>query len=154
MTIPASVVASSGSIVDFDATLLVQAFVFLLMFLLLRSLLFRPVIRLIERRRKITEGSKSEAEALEREAVALTEEVDGQLSEVRSTVSKEREKMVEESKRQAGAILLKAREDSSIVVSQAKDEAAAQAEQVRETLRAEIGSLVDIVAAKVLGRSI
>ena len=154
MTIPASVVASSGSIVDFDATLLVQAAVFLLMFLLLRSLLFRPVIRLIERRRKITEGSKSEAEALEREAVSLTEDVEGQLLEVRSTVSGEREKMVEESKRSAGQILLKAREDSSIVVSQAKEETAAKAEQVRETLRAEIGSLVDIVAAKVLGRSI
>ncbi len=154
MTIPASVVASSGSIVDFDATLLVQAAVFLLMFLLLRSLLFRPVIRLIERRRKITEGSKSEAEALEREAVSLTEDVEGQLLEVRSTVSSEREKMVEESKRSAGEILLKAREDSSIVVSQAKEETAAKAEQVRETLRAEIGSLVDIVAAKVLGRSI
>jgi F-type H+-transporting ATPase subunit b len=154
MTIPASVVASSGSIVDFDATLLVQAAVFLLMFFLLRSLLFRPVIRLIERRRKITEGSKSEAEALEREAVSLTEDVEGQLLEVRSTVSSEREKMVEESKRSAGEILLKAREDSSIVVSQAKEETAAKAERVRETLRAEIGSLVDIVAAKVLGRSI
>jgi F-type H+-transporting ATPase subunit b len=154
MTIPASVVASSGSIVDFDATLLVQAFVFLLMFFILRSLFFSPVISLIERRPQITEGSKSEAEALEREAVALNEDVEGQLSDVRSAVSKEREKMVEESKRQAGQILLKAREDSSIVVSQAKEETATKAEQVRQTLRAEIGSLVDIVAAKVLGRSI
>jgi F-type H+-transporting ATPase subunit b len=154
MTIPASVVASSGSIVDFDATLLVQAFVFLLMFLLLRSLLFRPVIRLIERRRKITEGSRNEAQTLEQEAASLVEDVDRQLAEVESSVSKEREKIVEASKRQAGEVLLKAREDSGIVVSQAKEETAAKAEQVRETLRAEIGSLVDIVAAKVLGRSI
>jgi F-type H+-transporting ATPase subunit b len=154
MTIPISVVASSGSIVDFDATLLVQAFIFLLMFFLLRSLLFRPVIRLIEKRRKITEGSKNEAEALEQEAASLNEDVEGQLLEVRSSVSKEREKMVEESKRQASEILRKAREDSGIVVSQAKEETAAKAEQVRQILRAEIGSLVDIVAAKVLGRSI
>jgi F0F1-type ATP synthase membrane subunit b/b' len=80
--------------------------------------------------------------------------VDRQLAEVESSVSKEREKMVEASKRQAGEVLLKAREDSGIVVSQAKEETAAKAEQVRQTLRAEIGSLVDIVAAKVLGRSI
>ena len=133
MTIPVSVVAASGSIVDIDATIFIQLIVFLLMFFLLRSLLFRPVIALIEKRRHITEGTRQEAEKFEKEAEALFEDVERQLAEVQETVSKEREKMVEGSKRQAGEVLQKAREDSSIVVSQAKEETATKAEQVRET---------------------
>jgi F-type H+-transporting ATPase subunit b len=154
MSVPITVFLSGGKPVDLDATLFIQLGIFLIMFLFLRSLLFRPVIRLIEMRRKVTEGNKSKAEAFEREAAELNETVTAKLAEVRGSVSKERDKILEQARQQSREVLTKARDEARAVVDQAKEETVAKAEQVRSQLQAEITPLVDAVAAKVIGRPI
>jgi F-type H+-transporting ATPase subunit b len=151
-----SIIASGGqqALVDFDATLFIQAGVFLLVFLLLRSLLFSPVIRLIEMRRKATEGNRGEADKFEKEAKEINRNVQEKLDEVRAAVAKERDQLVESARVQAREMLAKAREESHLVVEQAKEDTAQKAGQVREKLQVDVISLVDAVAIKVLGRVI
>ncbi len=154
MTIPISIIASGGSLVDVDSTILIQLGIFLVMFLLLRSLLFRPAIRLIEARRTATSGMKENAEKLDAEALKLNTDIDSKLADVNAQASEERSRLVEQARLKERELLAKAREDSQGVVEQAKQDAATQAEQVRQSLRQEMTGLVDAVAAKVLGRSI
>ncbi len=154
MAIPISIIAAGGSLVDVDSTYLIQLGIFLLVFLLLRPLLFRPVIRLIEARRTATLGMQENAEKLDQEAQVLNKDVEAKLAEVSSQASLERAKLVEQARLKERELLTKAREDSAGVVEQAKQDAAVQADQVRESLRQEMAGLVDSVAAKVLGRPI
>ncbi|MDJ0761880.1 MAG: ATP synthase F0 subunit B [Myxococcota bacterium] len=154
MAMPVSVIAAGGSIVDLDATLLIQLVIFLLVFLVLKQFLFRPVIDLIEARRKATQGTRSEATALEEEAGRLSDDVEKRLAEIRAEAGREREQMLEEAKRRERDIVTKARDDARNVVVQAKEEAVAQGETVREALKQEIVPLASAVTTKVVGRQI
>ncbi len=154
MLTPASVVASGGALVDLDATLFIQLGIFLLMFLLLRQLLFKPVIRLIEARRTATVGMRDAADELEAEARKLNEDVEKRLEEVSASASAEREKMVDQARGQERELLNQARDDARGVVEQSKKDAVAQAEQARQSLRGEVSALASSVAATVLGRQL
>lgn len=154
MLTPISIVAASGSIVDIDKTVFIQLGVFLLLFLVLRQLLFKPVIRLIEARRLATEGTRTEAKAFDEEATKLSGDVEQQLADIRSSATAERRRMVDQAKRQERELLIKAREDSRAMIDQTKQELESQAEQAKQTLREEIDAMVDVVATKVLGRAV
>ncbi|MBI4745698.1 MAG: hypothetical protein HY786_03945, partial [Deltaproteobacteria bacterium] len=71
----ATVLASARSIVDIDATVLVELGLFLLCFLALRSLVFKPLLRLVDERRAQTQGAREEARKFEAEAEAEPEAV-------------------------------------------------------------------------------
>ena len=154
MMTPLSIVAAGGSLIDLDATFFIQLGIFLVVFLLMRSLLFRPVIQLIEKRREVTVGKREEAEKFERESAALQEEFDRQMAEIRSSAGAEKERVVEQARRQERDILLAAREDSRSIVEDAKKDASKQAEKVSEEIRGEIDSLAGAVASRILGRQV
>jgi len=154
MLTPLSIVASGGSLIDLDATLFIQLGIFLLVFLLLRSLLFRPVIQLIEKRREVTVGKREEAERFERDSAELQEEFNKQMAEIRSSAGAEKDRIVEQARRQERDILNKAREDARSIVEEAKADAMKQAEIARSEIREEIDSLASAVASRILGREV
>ncbi len=154
MLIPISIMASGGSIIDIDSTFFIQLVIFVVMFLVLRQLLFRPVIRIIEARREETEGKRMAAEEFDEETRKLNKDVEKKISEIKSSASTERAKLVEQSRHQERDLLAKAREDSRSVVEQTKKETSEQTEKVWQTLREEINSFASTAATKVLGRQI
>ena len=113
MTILLASFASSGSLVDLDATYLIQLGIFLVVFLLLRSLLFRPVIRLIEARHDATVVAQQDATKFETEALELEEEVASKLTKIRAEASTEREHLVEAARRRERELLAKTRDDAA-----------------------------------------
>jgi len=139
MTCPAAVVwASSRSIVDIDATVVMQAVLFLLSFLVLRGLVFKPLLRVIDERRRRTQGLREEARALEAEAEARLKALQHAAASTKAETAAERERLRREAKQQEYEIL-----------KQAKDEAAAVAEAARRAVaakRAEAERLVDTKA--------
>ena len=60
---PPLVLLSSGPILDIDATLFVYLGVFLLLFLILRALVFRPMMALFDERERAIDGGDREREA-------------------------------------------------------------------------------------------
>ena len=61
-------VLAGGSVVDLDATVIVQFVCFITLFLLLRPLLFRPLLAVLAEREKATEGDVKEAKRRQVEA--------------------------------------------------------------------------------------
>lgn len=147
-------VAAGGSLIDLDATLFIQLGIFLLVFILLRFLLFRPVIQLIEKRREVTTGKKEEAEKFERDSEKLQAEFDKQMAEIRAAAGAEKDRIIEQARRQERDLLVKAREDARAIVEEAKADANAQAAVAREEIRGEIDGLVSAVASRILGREV
>ena len=154
MVTPLSIVAAGGSLIDLDATLFIQLGIFLLVFILLRALLFRPVIQLIEKRREVTVGKREEAEKFERDSADLQEEFDKQMAEIRTSAGAEKDRLVEQARRQERDILHKAREDARSIVEEAKAEATEKAEVARTEIREEVDSLASAVASRILGRDV
>ena len=87
MSVVNTIHLSSGSLVDIDATLLIQLGVFIVMIGLLKKLLFGPVIRLVEARFDATEGALSAAKELEVSSKHSMETVAAREADVFTTVS-------------------------------------------------------------------
>jgi F-type H+-transporting ATPase subunit b len=145
---------AGGSIVDLDATYFVQLGVFLVTFILLYLVLFRPMIRLIEGRRKATVGTNEEAQSFREEAEQLETDVGKRLDEVRSHASAERVKMVGEVRQQERDRLNAAREAARQEVERAREEMERSGEAVRSELQHEVGAMASAVATQVLGRTL
>ena len=146
--------AAGGSMVDLDATYFVQLGVFLVTFLLLYLVLFRPMIRLIESRRAATEGTRNEAQSLGEEAAKLQSDVAHRLEQVRAETQAERVKMVDGVRLVERDRLAESREAARAEVERAHEEMARSGEAVRSQLENEVGALATAVATQVLGRAI
>lgn len=146
--------AAGGSMVDLDATYFIQLGVFLVTFLLLYLVLFRPMIRLIEGRRAATEGTRNEAQSLGEEAAKLQADVARRLEEVRASTQAERIKMVDEVRQVERDRLAEARETAHAEIERAHEEMTRAGAAVRSELENEVGALATSVATQVLGRSI
>ena len=88
----ARVLASSDVTVDFDPTFLAQLLLFTTFVVVLRPLLFDPLLRVFEERERRTVGAKREARDMDQKAAELLKEYETRLEKVRSEARIEREK--------------------------------------------------------------
>ncbi len=147
-----SVVLAGGSVVDLDATVLVQLVCFLLVFLMLRSLLFRPLIQVLKARERATEGDVKEAKARQRDAEQKMRKYERELDKIREKASAEREKIREAGRAREREILTQAREEANAIVAEGRKSMDEQASEARKQMDREIETLSQEIVATVLGR--
>lgn len=145
-------VLAGGSVVDLDATVLVQLAAFLLLFLLLRSLLFRPLSALIQERDRCTEGDVKEARRRQVEAEEKMKKYEREMAVIRAKASEERERLRNEGRAREQEILAKSRAEEESILSRGRETISKQAAEVRQALDLEIGVLAREIASRVLGR--
>jgi F-type H+-transporting ATPase subunit b len=150
--VPAFIVASSGNLIDLDATILVQLCIFFVMMFILRSFLFKPVLRLIDARKEAIEGTEARAKEMQVEAVALRQQAEGQLFDIRTAAAGERARMVEQARAEERGIGDAARRDCHRITEEARAEMEKKAVGVRGDLEREARSLAALAASRALGR--
>ena len=67
---------------DFDLTFVLQMLLFAALIVVLRPLLFEPVLRVFEERERRTEGARAEARQMQEEAGELLSRYEGELARV------------------------------------------------------------------------
>jgi F-type H+-transporting ATPase subunit b len=140
--------------VDFDATFLVQFVLFAALTLVLKPLLFDPMLKLFEERERRIDGAKMQARKIdERSASALTK-YETEMAKARATANAEREKIRAEAVRKEQEILGTVRAAAAQTLEDGKKSALAEAERVRATLKAQSGALARDLAGRVLGREV
>lgn len=160
MTIPtialqlASPLASESlPVVDIDNTIFLQAILFLILFLVLNTFLFKPWLEVRERRAKLIGGAVTEAQLLRTRARDASSEYEQRLATAREQAIVDRS----DSRRAAEA-------EETTIVGTARREATAELDAYKRTLeqqaeaaRAELGGRIDALAGditkQILGRS-
>ena len=145
---------SFGALVDLDMTIVIQFVIFLLMFLLLRSLLFKPTLRLIQARYEATTGTRNKAKDLLKEVEILNEDIEQQMQGVRASAATERSRLIEKARTQGRDLFSGARTECHELTNTANAEAKLEADAVAGSLKSEIPSLARMAAGAVLGRDI
>src|SRR5947207_11831171 len=74
---------AQGSPIDLDGSFFIQLAIFFLAFLILRALVFRPVMDLFDARAKAIVGSREQAAHMEREAERERSQLESELRRVR-----------------------------------------------------------------------
>jgi len=153
-SIPLTVLLSGGSPIDLDGSFFVQLAIFFVAFLILKGLVFGPVLRLFDARSQAMEGSKETAAKMSEQAEQTREDFETKLREVRQKANEERDKRRGEAQALARQLTDKARRDNSAHLSGARARLDMEARDARTKAQAEVPALARQIAEKLLGRSV
>jgi F-type H+-transporting ATPase subunit b len=153
LAFPAKLFASPITL-DADLTFLAQLALFTVFIMLLKPLLFDPLLRVFEERERRTEGAKKAARKMDERAGELLVRYEAELARIRQEASVEREKLRADAARLEAKIMAEARADSARVLEAGKERIAREVEQLRRELDKTKPELAASIAARILDREV
>lgn len=135
-----------------DISFVYQIVTFIILFAGLKTLIFDPMLQVIEERERRTAGAKHMAASLRGESDQQAAEYESKLQQVRVEVSAQTEiarKAIEEEER---AILGDARNQSAAELAQLREQLMHQADEARQKLAGEARDLSRQMFERVVGR--
>jgi F-type H+-transporting ATPase subunit b len=145
---------SGGSIIDLDGTVFVQLAMFFIAFFVLRALVFKPMVALLDAREEAIDGAKDQAKHLELEVKEKQASFEAELRKVRGASGEERDRLRAEGQDLERKLLEKVRVETLNLVNSAKTRLEGEAQVARQQLTASRSELARDIASKVLGREV
>jgi F-type H+-transporting ATPase subunit b len=139
---------------DFDLTFVLMMVVFAALIVVLRPLLFEPVLRVFEERENRTEGARASARAMQEEAGELLSRYEKELAKVHEVARQERERVRAETAKVEAELLIQARETANRILEDGRKRIDQERRQIEFALGRESERLARNVAEAVLGRSL
>ncbi|MBI3914512.1 MAG: F0F1 ATP synthase subunit B [Chloroflexi bacterium] len=136
------------------AWLLAQLANFLLLFLILRAVAFKPILNMLDTRKKKIQESLEYAEKVKRDAEAQQKEFERKLDETRRQNQAAVAAAGQVAEKEGEAILAQARAESRKLVEQAKEQIEYERRQMQAQLREEVVRLSLAASQKVLSQQI
>jgi F-type H+-transporting ATPase subunit b len=140
--------------IAFNATLVIQLVVFLAAYMILKPLLWDPMLAVIDRRRALTTGQKEQADLEEAEILRLENEIQSKIRAARQAASEERAKSRAAAQQAAKDLVEKSKAEAASTVSKVRTEVSAAAQAARAQLQAEAAATAEAMTAKILGRTV
>ena len=154
MQLLSTAILAEGSIIDFDGTLIVHVVIFFVAFLMLRSLVFKPMVALFEAREEAIDGARAEARQMEKDAAKKADAFEEEMRQVRIQAGAERDKLRQEGLRLERTVLEKVRQETQQSIASAEKKLEQEAARVRKEIDATVPALAREMAAKMLGREV
>ncbi len=146
--------ASTRPLINVDGTLVLNIVLWILLFGILRGLLWEPMIRLFAARERGTEGSRADARELDKEARTRREQYEHEHRKARSDAAGERDRLRGEGLKLETEILSAARATINAKLEAQRAELRTQRDAMRTEIRATIPALAGDIATRVLGREV
>lgn len=146
--------AAGGVNLDFDATLLVQVGFILVLWLVLKPLLFDPMLKLFEEREKRIEGAIKKARKIDEESAERKAQFDEAMAKARAEGAAERDKLTAESRRKENELLSKVRAETQKKIDDARAAIQKDVASTRTSLAPHTNALAKDFAKRVLGREV
>jgi F-type H+-transporting ATPase subunit b len=140
--------------VDFDATFLVQLVLFAGLTLVLKPLLFDPMLKLFEERERRIDGAKLQARKMDEKSATALAKYESEMAQARAAANAERDRLRAQAVQREHEVLAAVRTATAKTVEDGKRAAYAEAERVRAQLKGEAGTLARDLAGRVLGREV
>jgi F-type H+-transporting ATPase subunit b len=150
----ASAAEGSAVNVDLDASLVVQIGLFILLLVILKPLLFDPMLKLFEEREKKIEGTRREATKEDERSAKALAKYEAICAKAREEGSRERDQIRAEGQKKEAEILSLVRAQTTATIEDGRKAIASEAKAARESLGAEAKVLGQAIASRVLGREV
>jgi F-type H+-transporting ATPase subunit b len=141
-------------IFDFDLTFLLQMVVFATLIVVLKPLLFEPVLRVFEERERRTEGARGSARAMQEEAGELLSRYEKELAKVHEVARQERDRIRAQTAKVEAEVMAQARETANRILEEGRQRIERERGQIEFALGRESERLARNMAEAVLGRSL
>ncbi len=149
-----ALVSSGGSVIDLDPTFLIQIGIFFATLLVLRVLVFNPLLTLFDARQAGIEGAREQAHLLMKDATAKADAYEEQLSKVKLQAAQERDRLRADGQRLERTLLEKVREQTRQMIDDADTRLAREKESARRELQLSTPRLAKQIATKIMQREI
>jgi F-type H+-transporting ATPase subunit b len=151
-----SLTFSEGSAVnvDLDASLLIQVGVFIVLLVVLKPLLFDPMLKLFEEREKRIEGTRHAASKEDERSAKALAKYEGILATAREAGNVERDALRGEGQKREAEMMGRVRAQTAATVEEGRTAIDEEAKQARSQLANEAGVLARAIASRVLGREV
>jgi F-type H+-transporting ATPase subunit b len=140
--------------VDLDASTLIQIGLFIVLFLVLKPVLFDPMLKLFEERERRIDGAKLAARKMDEKSANALTKYETEMGKARAAANQERDKLRAEGVKTENEILDKVRKATAATLEQGKRQARDEAARVRTALQTETQEMAKQLAARVLGREV
>lgn len=140
--------------ISVDFSLVVQIALFLVLWSILRKVLFGPVGRLMAERERRTEGTQAEARSMTEEGKELQAQYDAAIANARAEGEAIKGEIREEALKARNAIVSQGREAAARKVQEMREEVRRELEAARGVAAQDAETLAHQMAEKVLGRKL
>lgn len=140
--------------VDFDLSVLAQIALFGLFMVVLKPILFDPILKLFEEREKLTDGSRGTAREMDERAAALVAKFEAEIEKVRREATVERDRLRAETVKLEAKMLEDAKADATRILTEGRAKIEKEVASLRSELEASRPALAQQIAAKLLGREV
>jgi F-type H+-transporting ATPase subunit b len=137
-----------------NETLFFQIGIFLFTFIILNFLVFRPVLRLMDRRKALTQGAVHEAQVLNEKTQAMMETHHQKIHAARHQGLVLRDKARKVGEGEANVISAQAQQELEATLEKARAEISQQSKEAQLKLRSLSRELSKEMAEKLLGRKV
>jgi F-type H+-transporting ATPase subunit b len=146
--------AMSGSPIELDVSkiLVFQIVVFVALILILKPLLFDPMLKVFALREERTEGARDSARELEEQAGELLTRYEAELTRVNQAATEERDRLRAETAKLEAQILNEARVAAAKIVDEGRRRIETEVNAIRFELGKQSERLASDIATRVLGR--
>lgn len=142
------------SMIDIDASAFIQLGIVLLTFLILRSLVFAPLLKSMSARAARTEQTRAEGNTLAGRARALAEKFEAEMLSARVRAAAAKTELRSEGMRHKEQVQAESRAAMSRKLNEVRDHVATETENARHAMQPQVQELSRAVAGKILGRAI
>jgi F-type H+-transporting ATPase subunit b len=140
--------------VDVDLTFVVQLVLFVGLTLILKPVLFDPMLKLFEERERRIDGAKVQARKIDEKSATALAKYEEEMAKARATATTEREKIRGEALQREQEILAAVRASAGKVLEDGKRAVHTEAERARAALKTDAQAIARELASRVLGREV
>jgi len=152
---PVAILASGSAVnLDFDLSFLLQMVLFSITVVVLKPLLFDPLMKVFEERELRTDGAKVLARKMDEQAGEMLRRYEAELEKVRVAAQQERERLRAEANQLEQRILAEARQEVATILERGRARIADEAKATRAELQARAVELSREIARSVVGREV
>lgn len=125
-----------------------------ILFLILKKLLFKPVKKIVDKRQKEIESEYKKAEKTQAEADAIKAEWEGKMETAEAEADKIISDAVERADSRNEVMLYESREKADQIIRKAKADIERERKDARETIKKEIVDVSQTLSEQIIGREI
>ena len=140
--------------ISLDYSIIYQILLFLVLWIILSKVLFRPYLHLLEERERRTIGAQHDSTELEREGARLRAQYEEQIARAQAAGYTAKEAIVQEGRQQREELLGQAREMAMNMLEGVRREVDSQMQRERQLAVAEARIVAQEMANKILGRPV
>jgi len=139
---------------EFNATILIQMFHFVLLLIFLRLVAYKPIANLLKARQEFIAKSVADAEEEKKQAHELHQQYLAELQKAREDAQAILAQATKAAESQAQDIIAASKEEANRVKESALEEIRRERERAVRELREQVASLSVLVAGKIIGQTI